>query len=64
MRSDSVFDAVDRQVSEWRIEHNEAGWRADAFLYCTETECPECGWRVPMAPSWVIGQKTPNDRAA
>ena len=53
-----VFEAVDRQVTEWRIEHNESGWRADAFLYCTETACPECGWRVPLAPSWVIGEKT------
>ena len=53
-----VFDAVDRQITEWRIEHNDEGWRADAFLYCTETTCPECGWRVPLAPSWVIGEKT------
>ena len=53
-----VFEAVDRQVTEWRIEHDAAGWRADAFLYCTETTCPECGWRVPLAPSWVIGEKT------
>ena len=53
-----VFDAVDRQVTEWRIEHNDVGWRADAFLYCTEATCPECGWRVPLAPSWVIGEKT------
>lgn len=55
---EEVFDAVDQQVTEWRIEHNEVGWRADAFLYCTETTCPECGWRVPLAPSWLIGQKT------
>ena len=53
-----VFDAVDRQVTEWRIEHNDVGWRADALLYCTETDCPECGWRVPMVPNWVIGEKT------
>ena len=53
-----VFEAVDRQITAWRIEHDEAGWRADAFLYCTETACPECGWRVPLAPSWVIGEKT------
>ena len=53
-----VFDAVDRQITEWRIEHNDVGWRADAYLYCTETTCPECGWRVPLAPSWVIGEKT------
>ena len=53
-----VFDAVDRQITEWRIEHNDVGWRADAYLYFTETTCPECGWRVPLAPSWVIGEKT------
>lgn len=53
-----VFDAVDAQISTWGIEHNSAGWRADAFLYCAEVECPECSWRVPLAPSWVIGEKT------
>ena len=54
----AVFEAVDRQVTTWGIEHDAAGWRADAFLYCVETACPECGWRVPLAPSWVIGEKT------
>ena len=53
-----VFNAVDQQITDWRIEHNDTGWRTDAFLYCTETKCPECGWQVPLAPSWVIGQKT------
>jgi putative DNA methylase len=53
-----VYAAVDRQVTEWGIEHNEQGWRADAYLYCLETRCPECGVMVPLAPSWVIGQKT------
>ena len=53
-----VFNAADQQVTDWRIEHNDAGWRADAFLYCTETKCPECGWQIPLAPSWVIGEKT------
>ena len=53
-----VYDAVDRRVTGWGIEHNAAGWRADAFLYCTETVCPECGWLVPLAPGWVIGEKT------
>ena len=54
----AVFEAADAQVTAWGIEHDERGWRADAFLYCTETACPECGWRVPLAPSWVIGEKT------
>lgn len=52
-----IFAAVDRQITEWGIEHNDVGWRADAYLYCTETDCPECGWRVPLAPSWVVGEK-------
>ncbi len=55
---ETVYAAVDRQITEWGIEHNEKGWRADAYLYCVETRCPECGVMVPMAPSWVIGEKT------
>jgi adenine-specific DNA methylase len=55
---EQVYAAVDRQITGWRIEHNDLGWRADAYLYCTETRCPECGWLVPLAPSWVIGEKT------
>jgi adenine-specific DNA methylase len=53
-----VYAAVDDHITEWGIEHNEKGWRADAYLYCLETECPECGVDVPMAPSWVIGKRT------
>jgi len=33
-------------------------WRADAYLYCVEVRCPETGWLVPLAPSWVIGEKS------
>lgn len=57
-----VYEAVDRQISEWGIEHREPDpdtgrrWRADAYLYCTECTCPECGWSVPLAPTWVIGK--------
>ncbi|MBW2065549.1 MAG: DUF1156 domain-containing protein [Deltaproteobacteria bacterium] len=52
-----VFEAVDRQITEWGIEHNELGWRADAYLYCVEVRDPESGWMVPLAPSWVISEK-------
>jgi adenine-specific DNA methylase len=55
---EEVYAAVDEQITEWGIEHNDEGWRADAYLYCLETECPECGVDVPMAPSWVIGKRT------
>jgi putative DNA methylase len=80
-----IYDAVDRQVTAWGIEHRtedvsagewkklvaglEAGKltpgdvsrqvpRADAYLYCAEVTCPETGWRVPLAPGWVIGEKS------
>src|SRR5688572_9394856 len=59
-----VFDLVDRKITEWGIEHREPDsatgrrWRADAYIYCTEVECPECHWRIPLAPSWVIGRGT------
>jgi adenine-specific DNA methylase len=53
-----VYEAVDRQVTEWGIEHNERGWRADAYLYCVEARDPQSGFMIPLAPSWVIGEKT------
>jgi adenine-specific DNA methylase len=30
--------------------------RAKAYLYCLEVEDPNTGWRVPLAPSWVISK--------
>jgi adenine-specific DNA methylase len=53
-----VYGAVGKQITEWDIERNEFGWRADVFFYCNEVVCPECGWRVPLAPSWLIGPTT------
>ncbi|AFM14202.1 DUF1156 domain-containing protein [Turneriella parva] len=53
-----VYDAVDQQICEWGIEHNVKGHRADAYLYCVEVKDPETGWMVPLAPSWIIGEKT------
>ena len=55
---EQVFDAVDKQITEWGIEHNSLGWRADAYLYCVEVIDPESGWRVPLAPNWIIAEKT------
>lgn len=53
-----VYDAVDEQIIEWGIEHNEQGHRADSYLYCIEAKCPECNYLVPLAPSWIIGRGT------
>jgi len=51
-----VAEAVDREITAFGIEHDSQGNRAKAYLYCLETRCPETGWMVPMAPSWVISQ--------
>ncbi|MDP1525049.1 MAG: DUF1156 domain-containing protein [Rhodocyclaceae bacterium] len=50
--------AADRQVTEWGIEHNEQGERADAFLYCVEVKPEGCDYFIPLAPSWLIGEKS------
>jgi adenine-specific DNA methylase len=52
-----VYDRVRSRVAEWGIERNEAGWEAEAYLYCVEATDPVSGWRVPLAPSWVIADK-------
>ena len=51
-----LSQAVDEEITALRIEHDEQGNRAKAFLYCLETRCPETGWLVPLAPSWVISR--------
>jgi len=50
-----AYDAVDKEICELGIEHNEQGDRALSYLYCMETICPECGWQVPLLPSLVVG---------
>jgi adenine-specific DNA methylase len=51
-----VAQAVDAEITRLGIEHDEYGNRAKAYLYCLETRCPETGWWVPLAPSWVISR--------
>jgi len=53
----AAFEAVDKQITEWGIEHNDRGWRADAYLYCVEARCPATGLMLPLAPSWIISEK-------
>lgn len=52
-----VYDKVDKQITEWGIEHNEKGERGISYLYCNESVCPECGYTVPLSPSWTISKK-------
>ncbi len=51
-----IVEAVDREITELGIEHDEQGNRAKAYLWCLETRCPQTGWMVPIAPSWVISK--------
>lgn len=48
--------AVDGEIARLKIEHDESGNRAKVYLYCLETRCPQTGWLVPLAPTWVISE--------
>lgn len=47
---------VDSEITKLGIEHDRHGNRAKAYLYCLEVRCPQTGWLVPLAPSWVISK--------
>lgn len=50
--------AADKQVTAWGIEHNQHGERADAYLYCVEVKPEGCDYFIPLAPSWLVGEKS------
>jgi adenine-specific DNA methylase len=54
----AALAAADQQVTEWGIEHNAQGERADAYLYCVEVKPEGCDYFIPLAPSWLIGEKS------
>lgn len=53
-----IYSSVNKKIMEMGIENGENGDRALTYIYCVEVKCPECGARVPLAPSWVIGKGT------
>lgn len=55
---ESIYNAVDAQITDWGIEHNERGERAEAYLYCIEVKPEGCDYYIPLAPSWVISEKS------
>ena len=55
---EEAWKKADEQITAWGIEHDGNGNRADAYLYCVEAKCPATGLWVPLAPSWVIGERT------
>lgn len=54
---EGAFADADRQITEWGIEHNDCGERAEALLYCVEVKPEGCNYYIPLAPSWVISEK-------
>ncbi|MEA4877161.1 MAG: anti-phage-associated DUF1156 domain-containing protein [Aminobacterium sp.] len=50
-----LFDEVYKEIYKIGIERNENNDNGVNYLYCTEASCPECGIRVPLASSWLIG---------
>ena len=52
-----VAKAVSQEITESGIEHKETGDRAKVLMYCLEVACPQTGWMVPMAPSWVVSKQ-------
>lgn len=52
-----VYDSVEAQIEKWGIERSKEGWRAYAYLYCNETVCPECGWKIPLLSSFVVAER-------
>ncbi|MEF8727084.1 MAG: anti-phage-associated DUF1156 domain-containing protein [Accumulibacter sp.] len=53
-----ALTVADRHVTAWGIEHNAQGERADAYLYCVEVKPEGCDYFIPLAPSWLVGEKS------
>jgi adenine-specific DNA methylase len=53
---EAVFAAADRQITEWGIEHNHRGERAEAYVYCVEVKPDGCDYYIPLSPSWVVDE--------
>jgi len=47
---------VQTEIDRLGIESDGNGWRAKAYLYCLEVECPSTGWKVPLLPTLVISR--------
>ncbi|QLK44248.1 DNA methylase [Vibrio owensii] len=51
-----LVDLVEKEIEQLKLEVDEEGNRAKAFLCCLETKCPETGWMVPLIPSLVVSK--------
>ena len=53
-----VFAPVEEHFVEWGVEHNKDGERAEAYFYCVEVKPEGCNYFIPLAPNWVISEKS------
>ena len=53
---DRLIASVGEDIDKLGIEKDNKGNQAKAYLYCMETSCPQTGWAVPMATSWVVSK--------
>jgi putative DNA methylase len=51
-----VTARIKSELDDLAIEKDAEGRQAKAYLYCVEVTCPKTGYRVPLAPSWVISR--------
>ena len=52
-----VFGKAQDEINKLGIDINENGDIALGYIYCQETICPECGKRVPLLTSFIIGKR-------
>ena len=52
----AVVSKVLAAIDKLGIETDGNGWRAKAYLYCLEVQCPQSGWKVPLLPSRILSQ--------
>jgi putative DNA methylase len=53
----NVLEKAKREIDDLGIETNELGEQALGYLYCQETVCPECGKKVPLLTTFVVGKR-------
>lgn len=51
-----IYEMVTNDLNALGFDTNSKGDKAKNYLYCTETKCPQTGWTIPIAGSWVISK--------
>lgn len=53
---EAVIHSANKQITDWGIEHNERGERAEAYVYCLEVKPEGCDYYIPLSPTWVVDE--------